>query len=666
MRKTFLVALAALLLAGGAGYFGLIFYADHEARRQLDALVASLEADGITARHGAVAFDLFDRRLEVKDLSVEAPGQGKVRIAALTARGLDQPAADRVAASEVEIRELEAEGPLPLSPGVEGRFTAPLISVADFVGPTQVAAAANQPWPLALAVVEATRIGRIDIPASTSTTASGQGETRIETDATYGPTTLERLDAGKIARLSVESTVLQIGGSPAVAAKGEMGPLVAEAVDLVPALVLLDPERRPRETAFRTLYGAVRAENYRFTADNGTAQHWAKMEIRDIALQPSGVPAEQLIETGTRLRLLAAEGKEPEPHEVAALLTGLAGTYEALRFGGGVFEGLESKEPDGSTLGVKAIRLGRLENGRLDLLAMEDMSGTMPDGGTLALQRLALGGLRPGTALRVGAQAVISQDVASDPASLVALIATLASLDISGAQVTLPGTKEPTRLDTLSLSWDAAEGAVPSRLAFKLRGSGPTAGLPEGSPLALLVPDDVSRASLSLDLAARWNPGDKTVLVDPVYAEMSDSFALHGKARLGHVEAAAFSPDAATALGAAMVANVDMVQLTLTDSGLYDRKLAEAAREQGVSPQMLRQLFAGFAEMLLGPVAGDRPDLDPAVQALVGFLQKPMGTLSLRLTPRTPPLPLLTAVEALRDDPTSLIDRVNIQVVNTP
>ncbi|MDR6951918.1 hypothetical protein J2X65_001267 [Ancylobacter sp. 3268] len=666
MRKTFLVALAALLLAGGAGYFGLIFYADYEARRQIDTLIASLAADGVTARHGDVDFDVFDRRLEVKDISVEAPGQGAVRIALLAARGLDQPAAGLVAARDVEIRNLEAEGPLPLAPKVHGRFVAPLVSLTDFVGPAQVAVASPQPWPLVLAIVEATRIGRIDIPASTTATVTGEAATRVETDATYGPMTLERFEGGKIAHIGVDSTKLQIGGTSAVAAQGEMGAVVAENIDIVPLLALLDPERRRRETDFRIVYGSLRAQDYHFHADNGTTERWAVMSVRDVALQPSGVPAEELFTIGQRISDMAAQGREPAPQQVAELLTGIAGAYDALRIGSASFEGLETKEKDGPTVAVRSIALGKLDEGRLDLLAVEGLTGKEADGTVFRLDRLALGGLHPGNTLRFAAQVATSPALARDPSTLMALIGMFASVELSGLEAPVPGAAEPARLDTLSLSWDAAAGAVPTRLAFKLRGSGPTAGLPPGSPMALIVPEGISRASLSVDVAARWNPGDKAVIVEPVYAEMSDSFALHGAARLGNVEAAAFSPDPTAALGAAMAANVDMVQLTLTDSGLYDQKLAEAAREQGVPPEMLRQLFAGFAEMLLGPMAGDRPDLDPAVQAFVGFLQKPMSTLSLRITPRAQTLPLLTAVEALRNDPASLIDAVNVQVVDTP
>ncbi|MBS7536355.1 hypothetical protein KHC28_22135 [Ancylobacter sonchi] len=666
MRKTFLIALAALLLAVGAGYFGLIFYADYAARRQIDTLVAALAADGITASHGAVDFDVFERRLDVKDLAVEAPGQGKVRIAALTARGLDQPAADKVSVREVEIRELEADGPLPLAPDVTGRFAAPLIALTDVVGPAQVATAGQQPWPLVLAIVEATRIGRIDIPASSSSTVTGEATTRVETDVTYGPLVLERFEAGKIARLGVESTSFQIGGTPAVAAQGEMGPVVAENIDIVPLLVLLDPDRRRRETDFRTVYGSIRAEKYSFRAENGTAETWAAMKVNDVALQPSGVPAEDLLTIGRRVSEVAAQGREPAPQEVAELLVGIAGAYDALRIGSASFEGLEAKEKDGPTVAIKTIGLGKLDGGRLDLISVEGLSGQQPDGASFRLDRLALGGFSPGHTLRFAAQVATTPALTRDPAQLMALIGMFASVEVAGLEAPLAAKGEPLRLDTLSLSWDAADGAVPTRLAFKLRGSGPTASLPTGSPLALLVPDGVSRASLSVDVGARWNPGDKAVLVEPVYAEMSDSFALHGKARLGNVEAAAFSPDPTAALGAAMTANVDMVQLTLTDSGIYDQKLAEAAREQGVQPEMLRQLFAGFAEMLLGPVTEDRPDLDPAVQALVAFLQKPMGTLALRVTPRGQPLPLLVAVEAMRSDPTSLLDQVNIQVVDNP
>ncbi len=60
----------------------------------------------------------------------------------------------------------------------------------------------------------------------------------------------------------------------------------------------------------------------------------------------------------------------------------------------------------------------------------------------------------------------------------------------------------------------------------------------------------------------------------------------------------------------------------------------------------------------------DRPELGPAVQAFVGFIQQPMSTLALRITPRGEPLPLMMIVEALQgDDPLGIVDEVDVKVL---
>lgn len=667
MRKTFLIALALLLLVGGGGYFALLGYADYEARHQLDLMVERLKADGVAASHGAVKYDLFDQRLEVKDLSFTAANGGTLRIAALTASGLDQPAPDRFAASHIELRELALEGPLLLAPGMHGRFDAPLITIADYDGPTELVVASKAPGPLALAYVEATNIGRVDIPAASSTTVAGVGEEQVKTSTTYHGITVEGVRGGKIARSAIASSVFQMdGSSKAARAQGEIGTVSAESVDLGAILVLLDPERRLKETDFRLIYGAITAENYRLHADDGTVQGWASMKLRDVALAPSRIPAEELLAVGARIRELAVIGQQPAADEVADLLTGIAGAYDALRIGGASFQGMSATAPDGATVTLKSMVLGKLDQGRLDTLALEGLEGKEPGGAPFRLDRLALGGLRPGATLRLAAQATLEPIVNDDPLALVRALSLFDSIDITGAQVPVGYKNEPAIIDTLSLAWTANDDGFPTRVKATLRASAPTDQIPNGTSVTLLLPESVSRASIAADISGQWNPTDQTATLDPFYVEVSDSFSLNARARLTHVAPAAFAPDKVAALNALMAANLALVEVKLTDSGLYEQKLEEAAKEQGATPDMLRQLLGGFAEMVLSPVTDERPDFEPAVQALIAFLQKPMGTIALRVTPRADTLPLSAIAEAAQTDPMTLVNQVDIDVVETP
>lgn len=681
MRKIVVIAPIALVLAGGLSYFAITRYADYEAGRQIDRVIDGLKAEGFEASRGAVAYDLFANRLEAKDIAVSTPAGERLHIAGLTASGLAQPATDRIRVEQVELRELSVERPVSLAPAITGQVRVPQVVVTGFEGATRVSATANEPLPVALAFVEAARIARIQIPTASSTLRSGPQDMAVESDVTYHNIVVEDVASGRIARSTVEQAVFQIGGNAAAAGQGEIGPVRTEGADIATALILLDPVRRQAETGSRQLYGAVTGENYRFKAGNGTAEEWKTIRLGEVSVRPAGLPTEELIAIGLRLREMAAAGDEPQAQEVAEFMDTLASVYDALTIKGASFEGLKATEPT-ATVKLDSLTFGTLENGRLDSFALNGLSGTEQTGATATgatspgtaapsaeaprpfrLDRLTVKGLRPGIAMRFAGEVSVSPRTAQDPVTLLRLLGVVDGIELNGLEAaTAPG--EAVTIDTFALSWSARPGALPTRLAFTLRAAAPTAGMGEAAKAGLLLPPDVSRASIAADLGLQWAEADRTLTLAPVYAEISDSFAFHGSARLTDVGPAAFAAEPDAALGAMMAANLASVEVKLTDSGLYEQKLAEAAREQGATPEALRQLLAGFSEMMLSPLTEDRPDFRPAVEQLTAFLARPMGTLALRLTPRNPPLPLANAVLAAQNDPIELLNEVNIEALD--
>ncbi|CAA0089074.1 Uncharacterised protein [Starkeya nomas] len=664
MRKTFIVALVALLVAGIGGYFGFTFYVGYLARSHVAAVLANLKANGVEATTGEVRYDVFDGRFELRDIALAAPGQGALKVASFLATGVERPSPARLFAKKVEIEGIAFDGPLPLAPEIDASYRAPRIDVTALEIPSATPGAGTA-WQVALAFLEQVTADRIAIPESTVSTRAGAGDSRIETDVTHGAVTFERLVDGRFATATIEPSTFTLGGAPQNAGKGSVGRVSAEGVDVGAMLVLLDPERRLAADAFRTVYGAISVDGYEVTTDGGLRQRWKSMALRDLAIRPSAIPAEELFAMGQRLQQLAAQGKEPSPEEAAQIMQLVAGVYdEGLRIGSIVFDGMDGTTPDGGKASLASLKAGPLEGGRFDQIALDKLSGTEADGKTFRVARLFVGGLRPGTMMDLAAEATRdAKALLNWPARLFSVLGTF-ELDDAEA----PTDKgEPVNIDKLSLSWNGETDALPTRIAATLRMTGPTDAVSAADTAFALVPGQAQRVNVAMDVKADWNEGSGTATLDPIYVEVSDAFAVSARLTLNDVDDSVFSAQPDEAIAGAAQVNLGQLVISVTDAGLYDQKLEEAAKEQGIKPAEIRQLFAGFAELLLSETVSERPELGPAVQAFVSFIQKPMSTLALRITPRSEPLPVMTIVETLNgDNPLGVVDELDVEVADTP
>lgn len=665
MRKPFLIALIAVPVLGIGGYFGLTAYVNHLARSEVLSALGTLRGAGAQASVGEVTFNLFTRRFELHDLSVIGPAKGELKIGALVANGVERRDAGRVFVASAQISDFTADVPPGIStPGIT-RYQAPLVEITALSVPGQ-APVDGSPARIALDFFRSITAERIDIPASTGNGSTGAGDTLVKNEEINGAVRLEGLANGRFAAVTGEPSRLTFTGQPEFSGHGSVGKVDIKGFDIAGMLVLLDPEQREASDQFITIHDAVTIDGYDFTLNNGLSYRAAKMSMKDVAIRPSAIPMEELNAAGQQFQTLdRTGGATPSPEEMAPTFRMVAGAFdEGVRLGGLEVEGLEVTAPEGIAFGLGSFAVGAIEGGRMQNITLEKVTGKGPDGDSFQMGRFAMGGLKAGSLMSLLA------DASEDPQSVgrwpAPFFNTLESLSIDKLQApTKDGS--PVDIDRFALTWTAEPDALPTRISATLRMSGPTKLVNSGNSAFALVPGQLDRASLAVDFGAAWNEATNTVVVEPAYVEVSDAFSLNARLRLSGVDDSVFSTEPDEALAGAAEVNLDSLDLTLTDAGLYDQKLEEAAKEQGLKPEEIRQLFAGFADLLLGQAVTDRPELGPAVDAFIRFVQKPMGTLSLRVTPRNPPLPMLLIVEALNsEDPLSLVDELNVTTPAAP
>src|ERR1700761_3538631 len=135
--KRGLIGVLAVIVIAVAGFFGVNWYAQSRATREVEAVFEQVRGSGTKATYGKVRFDLWTRTLTVADISSESASQPPVivKIGSLVASGVNRPDAGRVSASSIESNDLEIAAQAPAPSAFHISYKAPKITVKDYSGP---------------------------------------------------------------------------------------------------------------------------------------------------------------------------------------------------------------------------------------------------------------------------------------------------------------------------------------------------------------------------------------------------------------------------------------------------------------------------------------------------------------------------------------------------
>src|SRR6185295_13379977 len=151
MRK-FLIGVAAVIAVGVAAFFGTQLYLQQRIAGDVDAAFAQMRANGATATHGRVAFDLVSRTVTIADIAVKSDAQAavEVKIGRFTAERVDLMQTGRFAAERVSIQDVEAGGTLAMQGGLKVVYQVPTIEIMGYSGPSAPLRAFNPASPFDL------------------------------------------------------------------------------------------------------------------------------------------------------------------------------------------------------------------------------------------------------------------------------------------------------------------------------------------------------------------------------------------------------------------------------------------------------------------------------------------------------------------------------------
>jgi hypothetical protein len=485
----------------------------------------------------------------------------------------------------------------------------------------------------------AARLARLDAASLVIPELRFEGTVKGTRDAvSYSNVVAKDVRAGRIAELTATGAVLTVEGERKGA--GTYGPLQATDLDLT-ALARLYAESGDGKGALQRIYGAFSLSDLAFVDTNGTAVKVARIQGRDLSARP--VPGGW----AGALAVLTAPGLAEAPPVTRAKVSATAADLaESVTLGSFEATGLSVQQTKGQTpldLGIGRIRSGGSE------ASLEDI--TLTSGGMAAkVARLSLNGfsLAPTiAALRTFAATPDATD--DDLRRLTPVIGTLSltdlSLDLPGdpaAKPRDPAVQDPLAktapmhigLRTAAMNFGPPRDGVPTAGRIDLTGltlpASAVAGVPGLGSLGLYGYGDLD---LTVVADTTWDAAAKELKLGEISISGKDMGTVRINGLLGGIGPEVFDPDAGVSGFAMLSATAKALDVTIENTGLFERFIAAQAKVLSLKPEELKQEYATASLYGVPAILGNAAGAKAIGTAMSQFVAKP-GTLSLSVRPK--------------------------------
>jgi hypothetical protein len=488
---------------------------------------------------------------------------------------------------------------------------------------------------------------------------------------TYRNVTLGDISQGRIASALIETSATETSGAKSNVLISTGRTSMSE-LDL-PALARLYETKADSVPApFTRVYGAFAIDNMEF-ADNETGVTFKIAQVGGKDFQ--GRPTKNSWAGTVGIFTEMADRTDLSSDDQARLLSAIADFLDAFQIGSMEASGIEAtaKGKDGSGL----TRISRIAyTGGTDAQPADlrweglEFSGkdnrVRIDGFSLTgfSFRQTIDGLRT-------LQGKSFDDL--DPAVVRSLVPTLGTLRLSGFSIDGTSDDEGKKvkieaglkgfieagLKGFELTADKPVNAIPTNIRIGLQNL--TMALPSNSTddgIKELVALGYKNIDVSLLAAATWNEAASEIALDEVSFQGLDMGNIGLTGRIGNVGKDLFNADTAIATVALVGARAKALDLTVENKGLFERYMAQAAKEQKTTPEALRRTYAAAAAFVVPAMIGSSEQARTLSQAIARFIAKP-GKLTVNATPKDPS-GFGIAEAVVLPEPKAILDKLNI------
>ncbi|KQO72334.1 hypothetical protein [Methylobacterium sp. Leaf89] len=480
-------------------------------------------------------------------------------------------------------------------------------------------------------------------------------ELRVERTGTAGATPVvtyrdvvaRDVRAGRAAELTAAGASILLEGGPQKGT-GTYGRMRATDLDLT-VLARLYGEPGDGKSALQRIYATFAVDDVAYVDARGTAVKIARIEGRDLSGRQ--IPATW---TGALQAFTAVDYERLAPPERARLMSLGADLAEAVSVGSLEATGLsiqEAKPRDAFSLGIA--RLGLTGAG----LLLEDIRFAGIDGAKARLARLSLDGFSLGPTVAALRKLATLTTPPSD-GELRLLTPALGTLALKDLSLDLPPEAKAPRdpadraladkaladrappapthvgLRDGSMNFAPPRDGVPTAGRLSLSGltlpASAVAGVPGLGSLGLYGYSDLD---LALVADTSWDEAARELKLGEVSVSGKDMGSLRLNGMIGGIGPEVFNPDMAVSSFAMLSATAKALDLTIENTGLFDRFIAAQSKVLSLKPEELKQEYVTASVFGVPAILGNSAGAKAIGAAMGQFVTKP-GTLSVSLRPK--------------------------------
>jgi hypothetical protein len=654
MKRVLIGVVVAVIVIALAGFFGVNWYVQDRATREVEAAFDQIRGSGAKATHGSIAFDLRTRTLTVADIQIETASQPPVlvKIGSLVAAGVSQPDAGRISLSSLEASDAELDARAAPPSAFHIAYKAPKVVIKDYAGPSHgerppASASSLDVYGFLLKQFAAISASSMTIPSVVGTVDLDAGGFS-HGEFVYAGVAAEGIKDGMIARQKVGDISFKVEVKQASQTQTITGHLVDAATydfDTAAMVAVLDPHSAS-DDRIRRAYRQGTTGSYEVSSSLGMQMHMDGFTIDDVGLRPSKLQLPAIM-------ALMAQPATPSPAQLRDLTEKAADLYQGLNVGNFELRGISMTTPEGP-LKMAAIRID-MQDGKANL-AVEGVDGKSPQG-PVKLGRFALKSFDMAGFMRSAGQFA---DPAQRPPATQALelLKALGGAELKDFAAPYKSSNKQIKIDTFSFNWGQFVGLIPTQLHLTAKMNSP---LDASNPALLpLLTAGIDTAYVDADLGAGWTEGAGTFVLSPIKLDLGNVLNASASVSLAHVPREVFTVDPQAAMAQAMQIEAGPLELTLHDLGGVDILIAQFARMQTVSRDAARQAIIDTIKAMGDKLGEANPDVASAVEAISHFIETPGQTLTLKLTPRAK-APVMQLVQLLSTDPPSALAQFKIE-----
>ncbi|HLJ70890.1 MAG TPA: hypothetical protein VKU03_06195 [Roseiarcus sp.] len=231
------------------------------------------------------------------------------------------------------------------------------------------------------------------------------------------------------------------------------------------------------------------------------------------------------------------------------------------------------------------------------------------------------------------------------------------SVDIVAPDDTTPGKSIHVAFGSFELKSDY-DGDVMKQGSTTLNGLlvEPAPGSEFATELASL---GYSKIELGAAVGAHYEAGAKTLSLDQFMIEGVQMGSVGLKADFADIEPALFTGDDGARMQALLGGSIASLEIKLVNSGLFEKSLAFYAKQQGATPEALKQQIAATAAQMVPLMLGGAPDSLKVAAEAQKFINSPKN-LTVSLKAKGAPL---KAADFMAGDPSAILGKVSISAI---